>query len=161
MGILRSVRSAKFKRQLLSLPPELQQRTRKAYRLFLQDPFHPSFRRRIAKTEFSHSESEISVVGIGGTITNLASVKLGLKRFDREKVHGLILTAHEIDRLIELFCSMPLEKRREITGLEPERADVIISGAIVFKAILEVIECPQITVSARGLRYGLAYEFLF
>ena len=44
------MRTAKFKHQLRSLPPEIQQRAREAYRLFLQNPFHPSFRRRIIES---------------------------------------------------------------------------------------------------------------
>ncbi len=53
MGTVRrvqSVRRAEFKRQLQSLPPEIQHRAREAYRLFLQNPFHPSFRRRIVES---------------------------------------------------------------------------------------------------------------
>lgn len=101
--------------------------------------------------------AETAIVGIGGTITNLAAVKLKQTKYDREKIHSLTIKNEEISRQIELYCSMPLEKRREITGLEPKRADVIIGGAVIFRAILEAIGSSQIIVSARGLRYGIAY----
>jgi len=101
--------------------------------------------------------SIVSIIGIGGTITNLAAVKLGGEEYDREKIHGLILTAQEIEQQIELYCSMPLERRCEISGLEPKRADVIIGGAAIFKAILKALNSFQVMVSDRGLRYGIAY----
>lgn len=101
--------------------------------------------------------TEITTIGIGGTMTNLAAVKLRQEKYDREKIHGLVITDDEISRQIKLFCSISLEKRRMVTGLEPERADIIIGGAVIFKAILEALECSQIKVSDRGLRYGIAY----
>ena len=56
------------------------------------------------------------------------------------------------------FRAVPLEQRRQIPGLEPKRADVIIGGALVLARLLAHFRAPEFTVSARGLRYGLLAE---
>ncbi|MDH7571105.1 MAG: Ppx/GppA phosphatase family protein [Armatimonadota bacterium] len=98
--------------------------------------------------------------GIGGTCVNLAAVRLALPQLDPARVHGQYLHVAEVERQIALFASMPTERRRGIPGLEPKRADVILAGALVLRRVLSRLRAPGITVSARGLRYGVLYELL-
>ena len=56
------------------------------------------------------------------------------------------------------FRTVPLAERRQIPGLEPKRADVIIGGALLLSRLLAHFHADQFTVSARGLRYGLLAE---
>jgi exopolyphosphatase/guanosine-5'-triphosphate,3'-diphosphate pyrophosphatase len=82
-------------------------------------------------------------------------VALGLDPFDGERVHGLRLTAEEVGRQIALYQSQTLEERRDIAGLIPERADVILAGACVVATLLRKLEQPATVVSNRGLRHGI------
>lgn len=96
-----------------------------------------------------------SVVGIGGTVTTLCAVKLGLEPYNPERIEGATLELSEIDRQIALYASTPLTERQRIPGLHPQRADVILGGAIIVKAMMLKTGAEVMTVSDRGLRHGI------
>lgn len=99
-----------------------------------------------------------ALVGLGGTIVNLASVKLGLSRFDSERLQGSVLGRAEIAAQIDVFCSATLGTRKQLRGLEEERADVIIAGASILHSFLCYVGASEIQVSTHGLRYGVMYQ---
>jgi exopolyphosphatase/guanosine-5'-triphosphate,3'-diphosphate pyrophosphatase len=99
-----------------------------------------------------------AVVALGGAVTNLAAVKHGLAEYDPDLVQGTVLDRAEIDRQIELYRTRTVEERREIVGLQPKRADVILAGALVVRTVLEKLGSESLTVSDRGLRHGLLVE---
>ena len=77
------------------------------------------------------------VVGMGGAVTNLTAVKHGLADYDRDVVHGAVLDRAEIDRQIELYRTRDPDRRREIVGLQANRAPVILAGACIVRSILD------------------------
>ena len=99
-----------------------------------------------------------SVVGMGGTSTNLAAIRLGLGEYDPDAVHGTRLDVAELDRQIELFRNSDAEARRSIAGLQPNRAEVILAGACIVRTILTKLGHDAFLVSDRGLRHGLFME---
>jgi exopolyphosphatase/guanosine-5'-triphosphate,3'-diphosphate pyrophosphatase len=99
-----------------------------------------------------------AVVGMGGTVTNLAAVKHGLEKYDPEVVQGTVLDTGEIDRQIAMYASRPVEERRLIVGLQPKRAEVILAGACIVRTVLEKLGAAALTVSDRGLRHELIVE---
>lgn len=98
------------------------------------------------------------IVGMGGTVTSLASVKFKMETYDPDVVQGSVLTLAELKDMAAMFASMTLEERKGVTGLQPKRADVILAGTCIVCAILELLGASSFTVSDRGLRHGLAYE---
>jgi len=99
-----------------------------------------------------------ALVGLGGALTNLAAVLHGLVTYDPEVVHGTVLDRAEIERQIELYRSRTAEQRREIVGLQPARAEVILAGACIVRTVLDKLQRDELTVSDRGLRHGLLVE---
>ena len=99
-----------------------------------------------------------TLVGMGGAITNLAAVKHGLAAYDADVVQGTILDRDEIDRQIELYRSRSASERREIIGLQPNRAEVILAGACIVRTVLGMLDRESLSVSDRGLRHGLLVE---
>ena len=99
-----------------------------------------------------------ALVGMGGTVTNLAGVRHGLAVYDPDVVRGTVLDRSEIDRQIELYRTRGTEARRAIVGLQPERADVILSGACIVRTVMEKLAMESLTVSDRGLRHALLVE---
>ena len=95
------------------------------------------------------------LVGMGGATTNLTAVMLGLREYDPEAVQGAVLTLREVERQIELYRSRSAEDRRQIVGLQPKRAEVILAGACIVRTILRKLRKDELTVSDRGLRHGL------
>jgi len=98
------------------------------------------------------------LVGLGGGITNLAAVKHGLATYDPDVVQGTVLDRAEVDRQIELYRTRTAEQRREIVGLQPKRAEVILAGACIVGTVLAKLGRESLTVSDRGLRHGLLME---
>jgi exopolyphosphatase/guanosine-5'-triphosphate,3'-diphosphate pyrophosphatase len=99
-----------------------------------------------------------AVIGMGGAVTNLAAVKHKLAPYDPDVVHGTVLDREELDRQIELYRTRTADERREIRGLQPKRAEVILAGACIVRTILEQLGADAVTVSDRGLRHGLLVE---
>ena len=99
-----------------------------------------------------------ALVGLGGAVTNLAAVKLGLEAYDPDVVHGTVLDLAEVDRQLELYRTQSADERRAIVGLQPGRADVILAGACVVRTVLGELGCESLTVSDRGLRHGVLVE---
>ena len=78
-----------------------------------------------------------SLVGMGGAVTNITAVMLGLAKYDPDKVQGAVIDRTEIDRQIELYRAIPAEERRQIAGLQPKRAEVILAGACIVRTIMD------------------------
>jgi exopolyphosphatase / guanosine-5'-triphosphate,3'-diphosphate pyrophosphatase len=98
------------------------------------------------------------LVGMGGAVTNMTAVMHGLATYDPDIVQGSVLTRAELDRQIERYRSTDTAARREIVGLQPKRADVILAGACIVRTILDHLGHDALTVSDRGLRHGVLVE---
>ncbi len=99
-----------------------------------------------------------ALVGMGGAMTNLAAVRHGLASYDPETVHGTVLHGTEIDRQIERYRTTTAAGRRRIAGLQPNRAEVILAGALIVRTVMAKLGAESVTVSDRGLRHGLLVE---
>ncbi|HEX2375848.1 MAG TPA: Ppx/GppA family phosphatase [Actinomycetota bacterium] len=99
-----------------------------------------------------------ALVAMGGAVTNLTAVKLGLATYDPDAVQGAVLDRAEVDRQIELYRSRDADARRGTVGLQPKRADVILAGACIVRTVMEKLAQQTLTVSDRGLRHGLLID---
>jgi exopolyphosphatase/guanosine-5'-triphosphate,3'-diphosphate pyrophosphatase len=97
-------------------------------------------------------------VGVAGTITTLAALDLGLPEYDPDRVHGHRLRVAGVEHQLERLAELPLERRRQVPALEPERAPVIVAGAIILRETLAYLGLPQIEASERDLLHGAALE---
>ncbi|HYD43063.1 MAG TPA: Ppx/GppA phosphatase family protein [Anaeromyxobacter sp.] len=98
------------------------------------------------------------LVGVAGTVTTLSAVAQALPRYDGEKVHGASLALAEIEGLVERMARLPVAGRAALPGMEPKRADVIVAGAIVVAEAMRAAGFSELTVSDRGVRWGLLYD---
>jgi exopolyphosphatase/guanosine-5'-triphosphate,3'-diphosphate pyrophosphatase len=99
-----------------------------------------------------------NLIGTGGTITTLASMDLCLEKYDGEKVHMHTIPLRRLSLLRDTLVSLPLNRRREMRGLEPERADLIIPGIVLTIRLMDSFGFPEVTVSDYGLLEGLIKE---
>ncbi|MDQ0373592.1 Ppx/GppA phosphatase family protein [Cellulomonas humilata] len=99
-----------------------------------------------------------ALVGMGGAMTNLTAVMLGLARYDPVAVQGSVLERAEVERQIETYRSLDADGRRSIVGLQPKRAEVILAGACIVRTVMDKLGMDRLTVSDRGLRHGLIHE---
>jgi exopolyphosphatase/guanosine-5'-triphosphate,3'-diphosphate pyrophosphatase len=99
-----------------------------------------------------------AAIGVAGTVTTLAALDLGLVQYDRERVHGHRIGAAAIDELLARLAALPLAERRELPGLEPERAPVIVAGAVIVREVLERYGLDGLEASERDILHGAALE---
>jgi exopolyphosphatase/guanosine-5'-triphosphate,3'-diphosphate pyrophosphatase len=97
-----------------------------------------------------------AATGVAGTITTLAALDLGLPEYDRKRVHDHLLSRDGARAQLGRLAALPLEERRLVPALEPERAPVIVAGAAILVAILDRYGLDSIRASERGLLQGAA-----
>jgi exopolyphosphatase/guanosine-5'-triphosphate,3'-diphosphate pyrophosphatase len=95
-------------------------------------------------------------IGVAGTVTTLAALDLELEHYDRARVHGHRLTATGARAQLGRLAALPLQERRELPAIEPERAAVIVAGAVILVSILDHFALDEITVSERDILDGIA-----
>ena len=99
-----------------------------------------------------------TLVGVAGTVTSLAAMALALDTYDPARVHGSSLGRATLDAEIARLAGMTQAEREHIRGLDPRRADVILAGALLLRAILRRTGVDAVRVSDRGIRWGLYFE---
>ena len=99
-----------------------------------------------------------ALIGMGGAVTNLAAIKLGLREYDPDAVHGARLTRADVEHEIEHLSRLTAAQRRQIVGLQPARAEVILAGACIVRTVLDVLGMDTLAVSDRALRHGLIVD---
>ena len=97
-----------------------------------------------------------SAIGVAGTITSLAALDLGLDEYDRKRVHGHELSRAGVERQLERLAALPLSERREVPALEPERAPVIVAGAVIAREVLAAYGLDALRVSENDILDGVA-----
>jgi exopolyphosphatase/guanosine-5'-triphosphate,3'-diphosphate pyrophosphatase len=102
-----------------------------------------------------HAGDGSMLIGTAGTATTLASLDMGLERYDRQRVQGHVLSLEKICDLEAYVKSLPLDIRKKIKGMDPERADLIIAGARLTIRTMKALGFEHMTVSDHGLLEGL------
>jgi exopolyphosphatase/guanosine-5'-triphosphate,3'-diphosphate pyrophosphatase len=95
------------------------------------------------------------VVAVAGTPTTLAALEQQTA-FQEEKIHGFKMSLEQIESWVERMSRMPLKERAALPGMQPKRADVIVPGSIILASAIRALGKKEVTVSTRGVRYGVA-----
>lgn len=98
------------------------------------------------------------LLGVGGTVTSLGAMHLGLRSYDRDRIQGLQLTVRDISAQVEQLAGLDLAGRQQLAGLDPKRADIILAGALIVRDVCRLSGAGALTISDRGLRHGLLRE---
>jgi exopolyphosphatase/guanosine-5'-triphosphate,3'-diphosphate pyrophosphatase len=132
-------------------------------RFFKSDPPAPSeIQEASAMIDTSLKDSNLHLpdgaqwVGVAGTVTTLVLVAQGKTSFAVEGVTNTILSHSDVHAMFGRFAALRASDIRKISAVLEGRADVILAGTLVLRKIMERYQIPMITVSERGLRYGLA-----
>jgi exopolyphosphatase/guanosine-5'-triphosphate,3'-diphosphate pyrophosphatase len=131
---------------------ELDQVAREAAREFAK------MRNRYGRIE--KDSSPRTLVGVAGTVTTLAALSAGLDRYDSAAIHLRRLTLDEVCGLLVRLASLNNEGRAALPCVQAGRAPVIVAGAAIVMAAMEVLGYDELTVSERDLLDGLAMEGL-
>jgi len=131
----------------------------------------------IPKGEFKAIENEISrqldrikwlpektgqrLIGLGGTIRNLALIEASRQKYPLNTQHGFVLKKSSIKKSITLFKELPIKDRKKIPGISSDRADIILPGAMVLLEVMNRLKVDQMELSVGGLREGVFYELFW
>jgi exopolyphosphatase/guanosine-5'-triphosphate,3'-diphosphate pyrophosphatase len=100
----------------------------------------------------------LEMVGVAGTNTTLAAMKLGLTAYDAGAIRRTRISLEDLERLIETLEARSVAERRRLPGLEPGRADVILAGAVIAREGMIRYRRETMAVSDRGLRHGVLHR---
>lgn len=102
--------------------------------------------------------SGVPIIGTAGTATTLAAFAMQLRPYDPDQVTGFRLTPEDVEDLYGRLARATVAQRKEMTGIEPQRADVIAGGAAIYSRIMKRSNAPVFITCDRGIRWGLVYE---
>lgn len=98
------------------------------------------------------------LVAVAGTATTLCTVARGIDPYDAALVHGAVLSRAEVVETVDRLAALPVLLRKTVPGLQPKRADVIVAGGLVLRAAMDALDAAEVTISDRGLRWGLLVD---
>ncbi len=103
-------------------------------------------------------EEPLLGVGVGGTVTTLAAIYLGLGKYSGKLVQGTVLPYKHLKGILDRLAGMDLTARKEVTGLPQERADIIIAGTVILLSLLEKLDLPEIISSEGDILTGMLVD---
>lgn len=89
-------------------------------------------------------------VGVGGTMTSLGAMQRGIPLFDAQTCEGMTMTRDEVAQWGVRLARMTMERRRQVAGLMPHRADIIPSGIAILEAAMRCFDVDTLRLSAHG-----------
>lgn len=134
---------------------------------FLADGTSPGRLRRLRAFVEDRLREQVSrrdwrgaqLIGSGGTFTNLAGIYLARQNLlTARSVHGARIPRSDLEHILDMLVGMPAEELREVPGLNPERADIIVAGLAVAAEVLRRIKGREVVVSRYGIREGILLE---
>jgi exopolyphosphatase / guanosine-5'-triphosphate,3'-diphosphate pyrophosphatase len=95
-------------------------------------------------------------IAVAGTATQLASIDLGLEERDSARADGHVLTHTACDRMLAMLASKPLAERREVRGLDPDRAPTIVAGAAILVEAMDAFRLDAVEAAKADILHGAA-----
>ena len=110
-------------------------------------------------TAFWHNKvQQATLIGLGGTIRNLARIACLRRDYPLNTFHGVRLSREELNTTIDLLQKRSLSQRKKIPGLNEDRADIILPGALVVDHVMDRLGVDDMAIATSGLREGVFFE---
>jgi exopolyphosphatase/guanosine-5'-triphosphate,3'-diphosphate pyrophosphatase len=100
----------------------------------------------------------IDGVAVAGTPTSFAAVDQRLVPYDPARVEGYRMSLARSEQILADLAALPLERRRAVPGLEPERAPTIVAGGLILVESMKAFGLDSIEISEHDLLHGMALE---
>jgi len=100
------------------------------------------------------------LVGIGGTVRNLAAAAQRAAGLPSNGVQGMLVQREALQELVERLAALPASERASVAGIKPARADLILAGAVVVEGVLRAGDYDALEATEAGLREGVFFERL-
>jgi len=110
------------------------------------------------KIKNEYGNLRLPLAGVGGTITTAAAIKLKMKTYNYKKIHKFTLNKSDIKKILNTLSGLNLKARKQIDGLQPKRADIIIMGLVILESIMDLLSCDSIIISERDILWGMVAQ---
>ncbi|MGP0101385.1 MAG: HD domain-containing protein [Solirubrobacteraceae bacterium] len=100
------------------------------------------------------------LVGIGGTVRNLAAAAQRAAGLPSNGVQGMVVERAALEELVQRLAALPASERASVPGIKPARADLILAGALVVQGVLQAGGFDALETTEAGLREGVFFERL-
>lgn len=100
------------------------------------------------------------IIALGGTLRNLAKVHKKTCDYPLDQTHNYPVKTEDFYKIYDHLKAMDLKKRKSVPGLSSKRADIIVGGLTIFKALADITKAKNIVISGYGLREGILFEYL-
>ena len=98
------------------------------------------------------------MIAVAGTATSIVSVHERMKVYDSAKVHKTVVDSDAFESVYSELRSVPLAERKQIVGLQPGRASVIVAGMVIMETVLELAGMSEFTVSETDILQGIILD---
>ncbi|HEX2984806.1 MAG TPA: hypothetical protein VHO28_14780 [Ignavibacteriales bacterium] len=106
-------------------------------------------------------KSPVKSIAVAGTPTSLSCIKQNIQNYSEDKVEGSLLYEEDLNESIKVFSTKHPD---ELLALYPEilkgREDVMLAGTLILKNLMRILKLNEITVSAKGIRYGIIADYI-
>ena len=118
--------------------------------------------RAFAEKQTFHADNlnDIQLIGTSGTVTTLAAIHKGLKKYNRNIVDGTVMKRGEVVAVIQSLMNMSHEERQNNNCIGKERADLVLSGCAVLEAIIRAWPLENLKIADRGIREGILLRLI-
>ncbi|MFP4976212.1 Ppx/GppA family phosphatase [Paenibacillus sp. CN-4] len=115
---------------------------------------------RLVECPWLNGEPGLPLIGLGGTIRSLGKLDQKRRSYTLQVSHGYTMPAETIDEFMQTLPALSYDKRKELEGLSKSRADIIVSGLIIFHTVFHYVGASRAVISGEGLREGMLHDLL-
>ncbi|OBZ18107.1 hypothetical protein A8L34_00520 [Bacillus sp. FJAT-27264] len=115
---------------------------------------------RLVEHDWLTTGEGLPLFGLGGTLRSLGKLDQKSNDYSLPNSHGYTLSSETIEQFMATLPALPIEKRKELDGLSKSRADIIVSGLIIFHTVYKYVGAVQAVISGEGLREGMLHDLL-
>jgi exopolyphosphatase/guanosine-5'-triphosphate,3'-diphosphate pyrophosphatase len=113
---------------------------------------------RFADMDWLQEGHGSTLAGVGGTIRALGKIDQKARNYSFDRIHAYTFTRERLDDMVEMLRGMTLAERERVPGLNADRADLVLPGALIVRQVMRQGGFEELTVSGQGVREGLFYE---
>ena len=95
------------------------------------------------------------MVAVAGTATSIVSMREEMVEYDSKRVHRSTVSRADVDAMLNRLAGMTVEERKQVVGLNPDRAPVIVAGVVILQQIMELAGVDEFTVSETDILHGI------
>ncbi|MGE5702583.1 MAG: hypothetical protein ACM32O_08660 [Clostridia bacterium] len=112
----------------------------------------------ISRHDWIHGKTGVPLIGLGGTVRNIARIHRELIQYPLESAHQYEMSKAQVDETMDFITRLTLKELQALPGLSKDRADIIVAGGLIIQMLMEQTNSPKLIISGNGLREGLFFE---